>query len=300
MGRRRVVVAVLVAILAGTLSSCRDPGRSFRIGYMICNARQETKERFEPLTAYLSDVTGARFEPVYLDTADVEDAFARGDLDFTHTNSLLYVVLHERHRLLPLAEEKDGAFGARTRGVVIARRDSGLRSLADLKGRRVIFGPMWAPFGFLAQYALLLEAGVDPERDLAYYAIPPGSWKHEKIVYSVLYGAFDAGTAPLLDLEQMTAEGKIQADDFTILGRSELAPYCTFGASPKVSPEWAAKVKQALLALDSESRARVGDEDLNVLRQARVSGYAAAADRDYDEVRRWARKAKMPPYEDAR
>lgn len=298
--RTRHLALLVAALLAGTLAGCRDPDRTFRVGYMICNAREETRERFEPLTAYLSAATGARFEPVYLDTADVEEAFARGDLDFTHTNSLLYVVLRERHRLIPLAAEKDGAFGARTRGVIIARKDSGLRSLADLKGKRVVFGPMWAPFGFLSQYALLLDAGVDPEKDLAYYAIPPGAWKHEKIIYSVLYGAFDAGTAPLLDLEQMTAQGKIQPDDFTVLGRSDLAPYCTFGVGPNVPAEWADKVKKALLALDANTRVGVQGEELLVLRHARVSGYEAVADADYDGLRAWARKAKMPPYEDAR
>ena len=45
----------------------------------------------------------------------------------------------------------------------------------------MMFGPQWAPFGFLAEYALLLQAGVDPETDLGYYAIPHGTWKHQKI-----------------------------------------------------------------------------------------------------------------------
>lgn len=296
---RRAWGALGLAVAFLALAGCREPGPTFRVGYMICNAPQETRARFEALTAYLSQATGGRFEPVYLDTGDVEEAFGRGELDFTHTNSLLYVLLRERRGLVPVAVEKDGAFGSRTRGVVIVRKDSGLKTLADLKGKRLVFGPMWAPFGYLAQYALMLDAGVDPEKDLAYYAIPPGSWKHEKIIYSVLYGAFDAGTAPLLDLEEMTAEGKIQPDDFTVLARSELAPYCTFGASKRVPAEWVAKVRDALLALTPETTARVAGEELRVLRQAGVAGYDAAADADYDVLRGWARKAKMPPYDEA-
>lgn len=295
MGRRVALLAFLVL-----LGGCEREARTLRVGYMICNSRSETRQRFEPLTAYLSEVTGARFEAVYLDTGDVEEAFGRGELDLTHTNSLLYVILRERHAVLPVAAEKDGAFGARTRGVVIARKDSGLRTLADLKGKRVVFGPMWAPYGFLAQYALLLDAGVNPEKDLGLYAIPPGSWKHEKIIYSVLYGAYDAGTAPLLDLEEMTAEGKIAADDFSVLGRSELGPYCTFAASPKLSGDWVAKVREALVALDDRSVARVGGEERLVLKSAGVTGYEALADADYEIIRGWARKAKMPPYEEAR
>ena len=84
------------ALLVGAAilgAGCQGQGRTFRVGYMTCNAPEETRSRFEPLTAYLSEATGARFEPVYLDTGDVEDAFARGDFEFTHTNSPLYLVL---------------------------------------------------------------------------------------------------------------------------------------------------------------------------------------------------------------
>jgi phosphonate transport system substrate-binding protein len=265
---------------------------------MICNSLEETRGRFAPLTAYLEQATGARYEPVYLDTVDVEEAFARGEFDFVHTNSLLYVTLKERHGARLIAAERRGTFGSKTRGVVIVRKDSGLQSLADLKGKRLVFGPQWAPFGFLAQYALLLEAGVDPEVDIGYYAIPRGSWKHEKIIYSVLYGAFDAGAAPLIDLEEMAAEGRIAPDDFTVLARSELAPYCTLAASPRVPDEWVRKVRDALLAVDRETVAEVGGERLRVLQRALVSGFETVVDGDYDELRRWSRKAKMPPYEE--
>ncbi|MEW6487304.1 MAG: phosphate/phosphite/phosphonate ABC transporter substrate-binding protein [Thermodesulfobacteriota bacterium] len=269
-----------------------------RIGYMICNSLEETRERFDPLTAYLSESTGARFEAVYLDTVDVESAYQQGDFEFTHTNSLLYVVLRERHGVRPIAAERRGAFGARTRGVIIARKDSGLQPLADLKGKRVVFGPQWAPFGFLAQYALMLEGGIDPEQDLAYYGIPRGSMKHQKILYSVLYGGFDAGTAPLIDLEEMGADGRVAPDDFTVLGRSPLAPYCTFAAAPGVSDAWVGKVRAALLALDDRTTAPTGGETLRVLKRAQIAGYEALTDADYDEIRRWARLAKMPPYEE--
>lgn len=292
--RRRAAVALLVAAL---LAGCREP-RTFRIGYMICNSRAETEARFAPLTAYLSEATGARFGPVYLDTVDVEEAFVRGELDFTHTNSALYVTLHERHGLRVVAAEKRGAFGARTLGAVIAREGAGIRTLADLKGKRFVFGPQWAPFGFLAQYALLLEHGIDPESDLGYYAIPHGSWKHEKVIYGVLYGAFDAGAAPMIDLEEMTAEGKIAPDDFVILAKSDLAPYCTVGARPDVPGEWVDRVRNALLALTPETTAEIGGEKLRVLQRALVSGFEAVTDADYDRIRAWAKRAKLPPYEE--
>lgn len=294
---RRAAGAALALVLALALGACRGEPRTFRVGYMICNSLRETQERFAPLTAYLSAATGARFEAVYLDTVDVEEAFERGELDLAHTNSLLYITLRERHAARLVAAERHGSYGALTRGVVIARSGAGLETLADLKGRRLVFGPQWAPFGFLAQYALLLDAGLDPEKDLGFYAIPAGSWKHEKIIYSVLYGAFDAGAAPLIDLEEMAAEGKIAPGDFVVLARSDLAPYCTFSAAPRLPGDWVDKVRQALVSADGRTTAEVGGERLGVLRRAGVDGFEALTDADYDGLRRWARAAKMPPFE---
>lgn len=113
----------------------------------------------------------------------------------------------------------------------------------------------------------------------------------------MLYGAFDAGAAPLIDLEEMTAEGKIAPDDFVVLARTDLAPYCTVGAAASVAPEWVARVREALLAADDQTTADVGGERLAVLRRALVDGFEALDDEDYDPLRRWARLAQFPPYE---
>jgi phosphonate transport system substrate-binding protein len=264
---------------------------------MICNSLEETRERFAPLTAYLSQATGARCEAVYLDTQDVEDAFSRGELDLVHTNSLLYVILHARHDAELVVAERRGSFGARTRGVIVVPKDSAIEQLADLEGQRLVFGPQWAPFGFLAQYAMMLDGGVDPETDLALYAFPKGTWKHEKIIYAVLYGAYAAGATPLIDLEEMAAEGRIDPDDLRVIARSELAPYCTVSAHPQLPPEWRNKVRDALVAVRPDTIAEVGGERLRVLQRALITGFEVLEDADYDILRSWALTAKLPPYE---
>jgi len=289
--------ALLLALLAA--GGCnRGSGPTFRVGYMICNAPEETRARFAPLTEYLARETGASFVPVYLDTMDVEEAFEKGEIDFVHSNSLLYAILAKRHGAKLVAAERRGAFGAMSAGAVVVRADSPVKTLADLRGKRIMFGPAWAPFGFLSQYAMLLEAGVDPERDLGPYAFPGGTWQHEKIIYSVLYGAYDAGAAPMIDLEEMAAEGKIAPGDLRVVARSELAPYCTFSVASTVSPEWADKVRKALLALDETTTVEIGGEELKVLKAALVDGFDALAEGDYEIIHRWAKRSRLPPYDE--
>jgi phosphonate transport system substrate-binding protein len=198
---------------------------AIRIGYMICNSLQESMARFEPLTAYLSEKVGRPFESMYVNTYDFEDLVRKKEVDVIHTNSILPIIFQEEYGLEMLAVEVRGRHGHKDTGTIIALKKSGIETFDDMRGKTMVFGPALAPFGYMAQYALMLENGFDPEEDLAYYAIPWGSFKHEKIIYGVLFGAYDVGTAPRLDLDHMAQEGKIHLDDFNIIAETIPMPY---------------------------------------------------------------------------
>jgi len=268
-----------------------------KIGYMNCNNEEETTGRFTPMTRYLSEKTGVDFEFVPVDTNDFEKRFKSGEFAFTHSNSILYVILKEHHDLILLASEKRGKFGPRTAGTIIVRKDSGITKLSELKGKRIAFGPMLAPTGYMAEYDLMLRNGIDPETFLGNWTIPNGSYKHEKIIYKVLYGEVDAGAAPILDLEVMSREGKISQDDFVILGQSPLIPYCTFGAAKNTDPKIVEKVRKALLDLKPTDTVEVNGERVKVMKAAWIDGFEELTDKDYDPIREMAKRVNMPPYQ---
>jgi phosphonate transport system substrate-binding protein len=290
-----LVAAALPLVLTGCDKS--QGGGKVRIGYMNCNSEQETMARFLPLTRYLSQKTGVDFEAVPVDTHDYEKRFKAGEFTFTHTNSLLYIILQHNYQLDLLATEKRGRFGSRTAGSIIARKGSGITKLADIRGKSVVFGPMLAPTGYLAEYDLMLRSGIDPEKDLSYYAIPSGSFKHEKVVYGVLFGKFDVAAAPALDLEMMTKEGKITPDDFVILGQTPIIPYCTFGVAKGADPKLVEKVRKALLEIKPSDTVEIDGEKVKVLKSAWIDGFEELPDKEYDPIREMARRVNMPPYQ---
>jgi phosphonate transport system substrate-binding protein len=288
-----------LAIMPLLLSGCDDKRKKpvIRIGYMNCNNEQETTKRFTPLTRYLSEKLDVEFVMVPVNTHDFEKRFRAGEFAFTHTNSLLYIILRENYKLELIASDKRGNFGSRTGGAIIARKGSGINKLSDIKGKRMVFGPMLAPTGYLAEYDLMLRSGIDPEKDLAYYAIPSGSYKHEKLVYGVLFGQYDVGAAPLLDLEIMTREGKITPDDFIILAQTPIIPYCTFGAAEKTDPKLIARFRKALLELKPSDTVEIDGERIKVLNAAWADGYEQLLDSDFNPIRDMARRVNMPPYQ---
>lgn len=291
---------ILFATLVLILTACQGAGDrpTMKIGYMNCNSEEETMNRFRPLTKYLSEKLNVDFQAIPVDTQDFPERFAAGEFEFTHTNSLVYVILREEQQIELLATEKRGNYGSSTAGAIISKKGSGIEKLEDIKGKRMIFGPQLAPSGFLAQYDLMLRNGIDPELDIAYYAIPNGSFKHEKVAYAVYFDQFDVAALPALDLELMTRAGKITADDFNILGQSPIFPYCTFGARENVDPELVKRFRQVLVDLSETDTVDYQGETLKVLASAWIDGFEALNDSDYDQLREMAKRANMPPYQE--
>ena len=161
----------------------------------------------------------------------------------------------------------------------------------------MIFGPTLGPTGFMSQIELLQQSGVDPDHDLAFYAIPGGTFKHEKVAYGVLFERYDAGALPLDDIETMAADGRIDAEDFTIIARAEPVPYCNFGVSQKIDEAFAKKFKDVILAINENDTVEFNGEVVKVLDRALVKGYVAIKDSDFDSVREMAKRTNMPPYQ---
>ena len=297
---RRILVVIIACLALVSCSSSKSPQEekelpTYKIGFMICNSEKETMERFVPLTAYLSKKLGVNFEPVAIDTINFTKEM--DTLDFTHTNSLLYINLHRFHGVTILAAENKGSLGRYSQGIIITRKDSGIEKIEDLKGKTMIFGPALGPTGFMSQIDLLQQAGLDPDEDLAFYTIPSGSFKHEKVAYGVLFERYDAGALPLDDLEIMAEDGRIDMDDFNIIARAEPIAYCNFGASQKTDEAFAQKFKNTILAIDENDTVEINGEVVKVLDRAHVHGYEDITDAGFDPIREMAKRTNMPPYQ---
>ena len=294
------VSCLIFLVLLFLVTSCKkaeNTEKVYKIGYMICNNTQETNERFLPVTNYLSEKTGYKFEMIAVNTQDFAQDYGKKKFDFIHANSYLFTLVRNTLGAKYLCTETRGAYGAHTKGVLFALKKSGITKVSDIKGKKALFGPVFAPFAFISQYNILVKSGIDPEKDIT-YAIPWGSFKHEKVVYGVLYNDYDVGGVASLDLEEMTMTGKLDMDSINIIAEGPLLPYCTFGYSPDVPPEVVKSVLNALLTLSQKDTATVGIERLAVLNRAFVDGYEVIDESEYDIFDSYAKTAKLPPYED--
>ena len=292
-GDKPVAVAEKNNKLAAAPVSNEKP---IRFGYMICDSRKMSEERFAPLTAYLEEKLGRRVEMILKNTFEFESLIKNKEVDFFHVNSIVAVLLKEKYKADLLAIDIRGRNGYKATGTLIARKDSGIKTIEDMRGKSMVFGPALAPFGYMAQYALLLENNFDPEIDFSSYTIPAGAAKHDKVVYGVEYGKYDVGAAPRIDLDRMVEESIINLDDYNIIAESDQMPYCTIGARAEVDPALKEQVKNIALNLKQDESAMVDGEVLKVLKRMLIDGFAPVVDSEYDAIREDLKRCNMPPY----
>lgn len=275
---RKTLISLLLWLLL-TLLSQGNAAAEIKLGILPRLGAVELFVMFNPLAEYLSRETGEKVSIVIPRDFDAFKAAVRaGQVDLGFSNSLIYIQLRKDLGVEPLALSSEPKAGGRFRGVIIVRRDSGIRQVSDLKGKRMIFVEKDSAGGYLFQVLLLKKAGIDITRDIE---LLPFAKKHDNVTLAVYHGAADAGGIREDDLAKM--EDKVDLSALRIVAYTESFPNWPLFASPDVDAKTAAKVKAALLKLK-----RGAPVTARVLGAAKLDGFTAVSDKDYDQLRQAA------------
>lgn len=257
--------------LAATLPAraAENRGADLSLGSVAMDVPAAMVKRLTPLAKYLSSQTGYnvmfRASP-NLDSA-VED-LGLGHTQLAYLTPVAYIEAHEKYGAAPLVSPL--THGKSTFNLVIAvRKDSPIRAMRDLHGKKFAFGDEKA----LLQPAVVMEAGIKLE-DFASYAY----LKHyDNIAKALLNGDFDAG------ILKDTIAAKFEPLGLRIIHVSPPLASYLFAASNRLTPETVAQLKAALLALNADT-----PENKAVLRalDPAYDGFVAAEDRDYHVIRK--------------
>jgi phosphonate transport system substrate-binding protein len=169
-------------------------------------AATEQMRKFGPLTKYLERTLGTKvdFVPVNDYPAAVE-ALVNKQVELVWFGGFTYVQAQIRSggKIIPLAQrEEDTNF----RSVFITQTNSGIKTLADLKGKQVSFGSQSSTSGHLMPRSFLLDAGIDPDKDFKRVAY---SGAHDATIASVVSGRVDAAALDITVWRKFVAENKV-------------------------------------------------------------------------------------------
>jgi phosphonate transport system substrate-binding protein len=169
-------------------------------------AATEQIRKFGPLTKYLERTVGIKvdFVPVNDYPAAVE-ALVNKQVELVWFGGFTYVQAQIRSggKIIPIAQrEEDTSF----RSVFITQTNSGIKRLADLKGKQVSFGSQSSTSGHLMPRSFLLEAGIDPDKDFKRVAY---SGAHDATIAAVVNGRVDAAALDITVWRKFVSENKV-------------------------------------------------------------------------------------------
>jgi phosphonate transport system substrate-binding protein len=163
----RVILSVLLAGCGAT--DGHAPRTPLNVALIPADGGTEsgTLADYRPVFDAVSRETGITFD---LKTAQsygaVVEAMCNGTADIAFVGPVTYLQAQERGCAELLAVAVKNGRSVYYAGLFVAK-DSPIRSVADLRGKRVALGDLNSTSSFIFPVTMLMAAGVDPARDLA-------------------------------------------------------------------------------------------------------------------------------------
>jgi phosphonate transport system substrate-binding protein len=264
------------------LTSYADQGKErIKLAILPCNTVEITFKKFHPLVTHLQQIAGFDIDIVVpTDATEFERAIKNRTIDFVLQDPHLYLQyanLYNR-RMLLRALNPDGT--NTQSGVVIVRNDSAARSMKDLKGKSVMFGPTLSSPKWIAARWLFEESGVNIDKDLKAYS---NGKSCEDIAFNVYLKAVDAGVVCDHSLNDNPDEYRKLGMDIKQLhaiAKTNPVPTRIFAARQEMNSDVVSKLCQALLSLNTNN-----PEHAKMLNEAELGGFQQSKDEDYDALR---------------
>jgi len=268
-------LALLFLFLAGTIILFPAQAQTEKPLILAVHPYLPSKEliqRFTPLANYLGKEIGRSVEVRVGSDYDEHIAYVGKDqVDIAFMGPSIYVMVVAKYGKKPLLARLETDGNPSFRGYFIVRQDSPLKSLTDLKGKRMAFGDRDSTMSHLVPQYMLEKAGVPLDKLAEYQFLD----SHHNVVLAVLSGDFDAGAVKDEVFDQYAKQG---------LRALAATPYYSdhvFVTRRTLAPGTIQALRSAMLKLKDTSGGR---EILEAIKP-HTTALVPAADADYDNLR---------------
>jgi len=222
---------------------------------------------FADFMEYLAKVTGKRIRwfPAESYAAQVE-AMRSGRLHIAGvaTGPTAFAVNLAGFVPIVAMQRADGSIGYTLQ--LITHRDSAIKTLMDLKGKRVAHVAPSSNSGDIAPRALFKAMGVEPDKD--YKVLYSG--KHDNSIMGVVNRDYDAAPVASTVVERMQARGMFKPGTLRVVYESTPFPRTAFGVAHNLPPDLQERIKQAFITFDFR-KSKLAAEFKDVERFAPIS-----------------------------
>ncbi len=257
-----LAAASVAALISGAPAGAEDL-KEFRIGILGGENEADRLRSFTCMQEKLPEVLGVEKVSLFpaADYDGVIQGLLGGTLDYAELGASGYakVYLTDAKAVEPILTtiQRDGSTGYHS--VMVARKDSGMTKLEDMKGKKLGFADPDSTSGFLIP-SVTLPAAVGMPIDKFFSSTGFGGG-HENLVLEVVKGTFDAGTTwasgvgdfkdgyTAGNLHKMVDKGILDMDDLVQLWVSPLIPNGPIVVRSSMDADMKTKFKNFMMKL---------------------------------------------------
>jgi phosphonate transport system substrate-binding protein len=274
-------VGAVITLSAGPALAADSNPDTLRVALLPDENASTVIKNNKPLQEYLEKTLGKKIKLVVTtDYSSMIEAMRFGRLELGYFGPLSYTLAAARSDIEAFAGIKKG--GSTTyNAVVIANKESGITTIADIKGKNMAFGDTASTSSHLIPKKMLMDGGLQPKSDYKENFLGA----HDAVAVAVQNGHAQAGGLSKPIFDSLVSRGIISLDKVKVLKVSDNYPQYPWAMRKDLDPALKAKIRSAFLQATDKA----------ILKPFKAEGFGAMEDKDYDVIRDLARKLKLTP-----
>ncbi|WP_321492765.1 phosphate/phosphite/phosphonate ABC transporter substrate-binding protein [uncultured Desulfobacter sp.] len=255
--------------------------RELNISIFPCTDAANSFRKFHSLAVYLQQSSGLKISLVFHDDlASYERALKNGNLDFAIQDPHVYVKLADKYNNACILQALTLDQKTTQSGVVIVRKDSGLKCIMDLKDKTVMFGPKLSSPRWIAARNIFEKNGLQLDRDLRDFS---NRGCCEDVAFNVFLNVVDAGVVCdhfLQEQDNRQPELGLDTRQLIVVAVTDQVPTKIFSAGKYVRADDIVTITRALIHLDLRN-----SEHRRILENADLGGFRNLSAQDLSQIR---------------
>ena len=232
----------------------------------------ELNKKFTPVAKYLSSQIGI---PIKIRIGSNYDEHIQyiglNKVDIAYIGPASYVRMADEFNNKPMLSRLEINGYPWFQGNIITRKDSGITSIEELKGKRIAYGDPNSTMSYIVPHYMLHKAGVFTDPLSKYQFLN----SHNNVAFGVLSGDFDAGAVKPAVFKKFESQGL-----YTIAKTPKISEHL-FVARDDL-PDW--KIKKLRNAMLNMKNSNEGMAALKAIKES-ITGLVSAHTSDYENLR---------------
>ncbi len=278
MKRRYFLAGIAIAglgLVSPAQSAEKDPAK-LRVALLPDENASTIIQNAEPLKKYLEEKLKKDIEIVVTtDYSSMIEAMRFGRIEVAYFGPLSYVLAKSKAPGIEAFAVGVSKGSPTYKGVIIARTDGPVKTIADIKGKTVGFGDIASTSSHLIPRAYLARNGLIGDRDYKFAHLGT----HDAVFRAVEAGQVDAGGLSQEIYKRLIEKNSTGASKVTVLAESDPIPNYPMVMQSDLAPDLKIAIKNAFLEL----------KDKEILKTFRADAFVETNDKAYDILRETAK-----------